>query len=81
MKNLMGAFFKVGEVRTHPNPPVTPATVMDMSMRLIDVIDQSVGDRDHLATSWHDQDVATCLHLNGFVCEPHRLLIDLIDYS
>ena len=27
------------------------------------------------------QDVATWSFLNGFVCEPHRLLIDLIDFS
>ena len=52
-------------------------------MRLIDLIDKSVGDRDQLATSRHvkNQDVATWSFLNGFVCEPHRLLIDLIDFS
>ena len=54
-------------------------TGTDLSMRLIDLLDKSVGDRDHLATSRHD--VATWSFLNGFVCEPHRLFIDLIDFS
>ena len=51
-------------------------------MRLIDLIDKSVGDRDHLDRNITTfQDVATWSFLNGVVCEPHRLLKDLEDFS
>ena len=50
-------------------------------MRLIDLIDKSVGDQDHLAYITTCLDVAMWSSLNEFVCGPHRLLIDLIDVS